>query len=360
MTDRLLTRSITALRFPLSIGIVLLHTIIVGQSYPYSIEIEQGQYLFLDVVVFVSQREIGDIAVPLFFFISGFLFFYKVDFSLSVYKIKLKKRIRSLLIPYVLWNTLWLTFTWVCYMFIPSLMASTKVFYDNFCILSLIDGYIGYCNGPLLAPLWFVRDLIFINLFAYPLFYLLKNFGKIIIPLLGTLFLLKIGYETSFIGIRSWSMYAFGAWFAINKKNVLHNLYPYKKWILVGFVILVIVRAVLYFNQIAYMAITVVGQMQLLVGMFSFLLIAAYCTEILSNTYAEKCAKASFFLYASHMFIINLPNRLWVCILPVNALTASFVQLTIPIVVSVILYYVFEFFRKFFPHFIALLIGGRF
>lgn len=356
MTDRLLTRAITALRFPLSIGIVLLHTIIVGQSYPYGIKIEYGQNIFLDIVEYVSQREIGDIAVPLFFFISGFLFFYKVNFTLGVCKIKLRKRIRSLIIPYILWNTLWLIFSLVCYLLFPTMLSSVKESFDDFNIFSLVDGYIGYCKGPFLAPLWFIRDLMFINLFAYPLFYLLKNYDYVLVPLLLALFMLKIGYETSYIGSRSWSMYALGAWFSINKKNILCELHPYKMWIIAGFIMLIIVRALLHFNN---METTIVGQIELLLGLFGLILIAAICVEKMSYTYAERCAKASFFVYASHMFVINLPNKLWVCLLPVNALTASIVQLAIPILVSISLYYVFIFLRNLIPNHIGILIGGR-
>lgn len=356
MTDNLLTRSITALRFPLSIGIVLLHTIIIGQSYPNGIRIEYGQYFLLDVVEYVSQREIGDIAVPLFFFISGYLFFYQVDFTLDVYKKKLQKRIKSLLLPYILWNTLWLILTWSIYYFKPTLFSSTNNVFDNFNVYSIINGYVGYPIAPFLSPLWFIRDLMFINIFAYPLFYLLRKFDYVLIPFLLSLFILKIWYEAPFWGTRSWSMYALGAWFAIKKKNIVCELYPHKMYILACFVLLIIIRTILHFNQ---METTFVGQIELLAGLFSLILIAAICVEKMSKTHAERCAKASFFVYASHMFVINLPNKLWVCLIPANALTASVAQLTIPVVVGFFLYYIFVVLSELSPKYMAILLGGR-
>lgn len=47
------------------------------------------------------------VAVPVFFIISGYFFFYNIkEFNSGVYVTKLKKRGRTLLIPYLLWNLL--------------------------------------------------------------------------------------------------------------------------------------------------------------------------------------------------------------------------------------------------------------
>lgn len=356
MLDRIITTSISALRFPLCIGIVLLHTIIVGQTYPYGITIENGEYRLLDVVVYLSQREIGDIAVPLFFFISGFLFFYKTNFTLSTYKHKICKRLRSLLIPYLLWNTLWLVFTFFWYSVAPNLLLSIRDTYDNFTIYTLIDGYVGYSNGPLLAPLWFIRDLMFINLFAYPLFFIIKRFDFIVIPILVSLFVLKIGYEASFIGTRSWGMYAVGAWFAIKKKDIIRILFICRKYLIVCFILLLFIRCILHFNHVT---ITIIDQIELILGVFNLLLLTAINVRNKAVTLSIKSAKASFFVYVSHMFIINLPNKLWVCLLPVNALTASIVQLVIPILIGFILYYIFILLHQSFPNLMRILVGGR-
>jgi fucose 4-O-acetylase-like acetyltransferase len=48
---------------------------------------------------------LGGIAVPLFFFISGFLFFLNIEnFNLQSYGNKLQTRGKTLLIPYLFWN----------------------------------------------------------------------------------------------------------------------------------------------------------------------------------------------------------------------------------------------------------------
>ena len=43
-------------------------------------------------------------AVPTFFLISGYYFFLNTRFTLATYKDKLRKKIRTILLPYLLWN----------------------------------------------------------------------------------------------------------------------------------------------------------------------------------------------------------------------------------------------------------------
>ena len=45
-------------------------------------------------------------SVPVYFFISGYLFFLGGNFSFDKYFKKIKSRIKSLLFPYMIWNTI--------------------------------------------------------------------------------------------------------------------------------------------------------------------------------------------------------------------------------------------------------------
>ena len=68
-----------------------------------SIVEESGTSLY-EIFRFSFVEGIARIGVPLFFFISGFLFFYYDDFSKNVYLGKIKKRFKSLVVPYIFWN----------------------------------------------------------------------------------------------------------------------------------------------------------------------------------------------------------------------------------------------------------------
>lgn len=87
------------LRFPLICIVVLIHTLQADEHVEFGILYHDALYFF--------QESIGRSAVPVFFVISGYMFFYKVaGLTTEIYKSKLKRRVKSLLIPYLIWNAL--------------------------------------------------------------------------------------------------------------------------------------------------------------------------------------------------------------------------------------------------------------
>ena len=75
-----------------------------GENIPESSVI--GSTIYDSIRIFMCHV-ISRAAVPTFFLISGYYFFYKIkDFTFDNYKDKLKKRIRTILIPYLLWNAI--------------------------------------------------------------------------------------------------------------------------------------------------------------------------------------------------------------------------------------------------------------
>ncbi|MGD9772520.1 MAG: acyltransferase family protein, partial [Parabacteroides sp.] len=88
------------LRFPLIVGVVFIHAHLSSDF----VNITASDYpVFYVVNEFVSNILVR-VSVPLFFFFSGFLFYYKTDFNGITYAKKVKSRIQSLLIPYLIWN----------------------------------------------------------------------------------------------------------------------------------------------------------------------------------------------------------------------------------------------------------------
>lgn len=65
------------------------------------------------VQVFLGNGGVSNVAVPMFFAISGVLFFNGVTSIKDCFP-KIKKRIKSLLIPYVIWNIISLVSTKNC------------------------------------------------------------------------------------------------------------------------------------------------------------------------------------------------------------------------------------------------------
>lgn len=93
--DRL-SKTIMFLRFPLIVAVVFIHTNLADVMINGRLLVNEGQFPIHDLFRHIITNELARIAVPLFFFISGFLFFYHTDFSMKMYKQKLKKRVRTI------------------------------------------------------------------------------------------------------------------------------------------------------------------------------------------------------------------------------------------------------------------------
>ena len=91
------------LRFPLMVLVVFVH--VTGPSAVLNADLAGIGYY--DLFRRALSLVLAQLAVPMFFFISGYLFLNRLqDWDWGVYSGKLKKRCKSLLVPYVVWNTI--------------------------------------------------------------------------------------------------------------------------------------------------------------------------------------------------------------------------------------------------------------
>lgn len=139
--DVLLSKTISYLRFPLTVGVVFIHfdlsqgLDIAGATHGLN---NPNWYYF---IINLISGTLATIGVPLFFLISGFLFFYRRDFDETVYKQKLKSRFMTLFIPYVLWNMIAIVWQLKCFLpgvsvFYPPVemqITPVRVFNTFFC-----------------------------------------------------------------------------------------------------------------------------------------------------------------------------------------------------------------------------------
>lgn len=81
--DKILSETINFLRFPLIVGVVFIHTILTGVNIGQSVLVKQGDFPLHDILQHLISNEFASIAVPLFYFISGFLFLHIIIFPIS-------------------------------------------------------------------------------------------------------------------------------------------------------------------------------------------------------------------------------------------------------------------------------------
>jgi surface polysaccharide O-acyltransferase-like enzyme len=118
---------------------------------------------------------VGRCAVPLFYIISGYLFFYKVPDGLKSIYVKIRSRVNTLVVPYIITSLFYVAFL----LTLDSIPAISK--FINGSILPLFKQTwlkvlfsIFYDTGngyPLPFHLWFLRDLLILVIFS-PLWYM--------------------------------------------------------------------------------------------------------------------------------------------------------------------------------------------
>ncbi|VTR34176.1 acyltransferase family protein [Sphingobacterium thalpophilum] len=230
------SKTIDALRFPLIVGVVFIHTdfsdiILDGQK-----QIDFGNFPVFSSIFFLFSKLIFEVCVPLFFFISGFLFFYKTEgFSRETYVQKLKNRVRSLLVPYIFWNFVVILFFFLAQTFLPEGMLSgrNKLIIDyslsdwlwSFWDTSHINPHLEK-TLPINSPFWFIRDLIVVVLCTPLLYWLLKKWGLYVVLAFGLLWVLYPYFYRPGLSTASFFFFTAGAYFSIHKINFVEMMKP--------------------------------------------------------------------------------------------------------------------------------------
>ena len=206
---------IRQVRFPMIVLVTFAH------SYGHVAEdfnlltSDWSTYEFLKLLV---SQTLVKVAVPVFFIMSGYLFFSNVkEWNFNVYRQKMLRRGKTLLIPYLIWNLLMVlklrAFSWSFFWnYIPE--AGRQI--DWF-------GIEHYLVAPANMPLWFLRDLIVVSLLT-PIIYI--GVHKLGYKLIIVLTILYLSGVCPFIpGLSAYAIYFFmlGAFLGIRKLDLIET-----------------------------------------------------------------------------------------------------------------------------------------
>ena len=181
--------SFANIRFPLMIGVVIVHCAIYDSSN-----------VLMDNVSRLFSGVLPVFCVPIFFFISGYFFFANVkEFSVQVYLDKLSRRIRSLLVPYVCAN-LFMILCYACiHYFAPNYINPENFNILQYSLKDFIRAFWSIDGFPICYPLWYIRNLILIVLCSPVFYFLIKQNLKIKLSVLLILALLRFLFDVSFL-----------------------------------------------------------------------------------------------------------------------------------------------------------------
>lgn len=319
-----------------------------------------GMEINIQVQDFIS-RMLGRCAVPLFYAISGYLFFYSAKNMSSVFD-KMKKRVNTLLIPYIIASVFFLSF----YLFIDAVPALERFINAKFLDKLLNNTWyvIFYkvffkadSGFPVAFHLWFLRDLILVVLFA-PVWYYLYKYLKWfwLIPVIA----LNIVYGSSFFIC---ALFWFGLGGAISKHMVFFRGLKISRvftftllaiYLLLS--ILQMVSAHLVIWEYALVPITMLGVASL---WLLYDIIVPDNFEINNHPWMANAASFSFFIYLFHEPTINIIRKLIALVLGkgsfgflISYLVSPWIFVIIAVLVGILL-------KRMIPKVYNVLVGGR-
>lgn len=344
--EQLQSLVISFLRFPLCVGVVMIHIVINTKDCPLHPLYDSINYFFAQIL--------ARVAVPMFFMFSGFLFFYRTDsFTFGVYKEKIKKRILTLFVPYVFWNLMVaISLLFICksepsY----SLIDWLKSLWNAATPPPAFAGE-GIASYPISNQFWYIRDLMVTILFS-PIIYLFTKKTFYFVFLLGILWITGCWFLVTGINLTALFFFSLGAYFSINKRNFISIVKPYT--ILLGIMYLLFSIPVFITKDLGWTPLRRVG---ILLGIaFTISLTARYIAD--NKWRVNKfLSESSFFIFAYHILALTISRTIVSFSFSTDLMCTIlyFVELVVVIVGGLFLYY---FLRRCFPKFTAVITGGR-
>lgn len=357
--DTTLSKTIMFLRFPLIVTVVFIHTRLEDVMINGSLLVNEGQFPIYRLLRHIVNNELASIAVPLFFFISGFLFFYHSDFSIEAYVKKIKKRARTLLIPYIFWNVVVFLLFLFTQLFLSSMTSGRQKMIADYNWLDWLNLFWAHNDGmPICYQFWFLRDLMVVILFTPILYCLIKNFKAFGVLALGILWLFEIWFVVPGFSIDAFFFFSFGAWFSINKHNFTVD-FRSMRWI-TTFIYLSLVVLSTGFWHSKNTDYYYIHNMVIVVGLVAIVSWTTYGITKNRLHVSLFLAGSSFFVYAYHGMPVALVVKCWIKLLsPINEWMMLIGYFLVPFFIVGIGVSIYAFLHKYFPTFTALITGGR-
>ena len=355
MVSQHLSKIISFLRFPLIVAVIFIHcnlTSVLPASHNNTV---------FSVLMHVTLSIVFQ-AVPIFFLISGYLFFKEQSFCLVLYFQKIKKRFSTLLIPYVCWNIVY----FIVIAFLQSinpyflLILHKRIadfsFTDYFWIfwdISKITGMPDDQSACIVGAFWFLQCL-FVMCVISPLIYLLMKLFRHLFPLL-----LLIVYFSNIVptmpGVHPQAIFYFSLGSFLSFYGI-DFLYYIKKYIPLLTVMFVVLLFILYFNDNIQLY-----RLYELMMIVVFFYIVNYLVIEKKRQIGNSLVSCVFFVFGIHRLFTAAIMRLSTTTVPyISNDILLYVYYVLCVTLSVILsVYSYRLLKLIMPHTAIILNGGK-
>lgn len=379
-TDRsdLRLQCLGILRFPLALVVVFIHCFDTRDFAVDGVLMTMADFpLYAWINSFKSAFLSGN-SVPIYFFISGFLFFLWNDMTKEAYIGKLRRRVNTLLIPYIVWNVVAIALMLVRVLPIfgslspfadaranitPSSILSCFYMYDGSLISTeyapgAVSQEVVRDNGPINMPLWFIRNLMIIVLCTPILYWILKRTKHYFLLLLAVLCFLQpfSSIDDTFGLIHSFFFFSWGAYFTIHHRDVALCFGHYFKTSMVLFPL---------FGLLAMLSRYYCPEIATSIGILKTFIAPVFAYNIAYWLISRSICKvhsflvsAGMFLYVAHaMFVGPIAHLFMAFIPPLNSLALITIYSLTFLVVSSSLLAAFYLMRRFTPRLLKFTTG---
>ena len=330
------SKKIVLLNWILTMLIVLLHG---NPVIRFGLDMNTDSTIFIKLLFSACQ-----VAVPLFFLISAILF-YRTCTKFDDLKSKLRRRIKSLLIPYLLWNTLFVGI----FFLLPRIPVIGEHMNMGIAVKSWIDVFWGIIDSRF-TPLWFVKQLMFYTALSPLVYVVVRNkYVFTFIYILSIIVSLSIDttiYDSFFLWL---PIYLIGAFIGYHRLEIKGS----RLLILMAAAILVSLYCLILWDYYKYLTLFRIMTPALLWYLTDWI-----AKNIISIRFSpKKWMMHTFFIYCAHHFCLNVVIKFAVIYLEPTPWVLNVTFISAFLIVAVGLTVFAEWFSKFRVY--SILTGGR-
>ena len=357
MIDETSSLRLKLLRFPPIIGVVYIHAYFTAIRFAHGTIGTEDLNPLTDFIRVLISQGIARVAVPLFFLMSGYLFFANFRWSQHTFARKVTTRMRTLLIPFLFWSTATLAF-YAVVQAIPVLapyFSGPTALIRELPLQDYANVLIGFKGYPIAYHFWFIRDLMVLVLLA-PLIALILRSAAL--PFLLAVYLLWVSgkwpvYIPDSAGVLFFSA---GALCALRGRD-LFFLDRYGPAVCLAYIPILLIDVVwhtAWFNIYLHRTGLIVG-----------VLAALYATKLALRHERLKqtllaLGSASFFVYAAHEPLLMVLRMLAYSHIPLDGpYTVLTIYLLLPALLIAFLVLCHGALQRICPRLLSLVTGGR-
>lgn len=344
------SKKLTRVSFILSICIILYHA---SNLNEYCIAVNNPLYIFQTFL-----NTIIDIAVPTFFVMSGFLYYYNCD-KLNICFKKAKKRIFSLLIPYFIFCALYTVYFLV--------LCNLPILKDK--LNNAVNAKLNASNvfqGLFLAKysgiLWYVRNLIALTLISPLIYYSLKVKPVAYVVLVGMFFCyffdlnipINLGIE-----INKWFWYYLGVVVSIHIKDFKKLKTKTSVFFLIVGLLIVVLLCIYKINPLDIEFYSFIEKTVNKISLLVLVICFWFAFDLVVTEKTIKLENISFFVYCIHSLILESFQKIIFLLGDKNLLFATIHYFIPPCLTYFIIIAIALFMDRFMPKTFKLISGGR-